>query len=368
MRRGNRGQRANQPGMHGRDRPADQPAPGMPDQVRVALAKRLDQPGDVTGQRPAVIPARRLVRVAVPAQIDRDRAKTRRAQRAQLRPPRPPELGKPCNSNTSGPLPCSATCNRMPLADTSRCVHGPGMRTVDGSGACDTAMLLGIAGPQRVDRVATAMPQRGGGVLDRLDGLLWRPDPLEPLEADPGQRGRAEQHQHEDHQEAEPQLGPRPERLVDAQRRSGQRERQRQQHQRQRDQEHHTAGEALLDLAGDLDSGQLDLGAQQGRQMRGRVLHQRTDRLLTRVGARSILGQRNGRDGGQPATVGCCRREVGSWSPGHRATTHPARLCGHVDTRGMTYKKRTGRPRSTRATGPVTFEVRFSLPARPGPA
>ena len=74
------------------DRPADHAAPAVPDDPGRGLAERADQPGDVARERPEVVAARGLVRVAVAAQVHRDGPEPRLGQRRQLAAPGPPEL------------------------------------------------------------------------------------------------------------------------------------------------------------------------------------------------------------------------------------------------------------------------------------
>jgi hypothetical protein len=80
--------------MQRRDRPADQAAPVVADDVRPRLAQSSDQAGDVTGEGPQVVAARGLVGVAVAAQVDRDGAVAAVGEPGELVTPRPPELGE----------------------------------------------------------------------------------------------------------------------------------------------------------------------------------------------------------------------------------------------------------------------------------
>jgi len=81
--------------MQGGGRPAHETAVGVADQRRAGVPERADEPVGVAGQCPAVVAARRLVGVAVPAQVDRDRTVTGVGERGELMPPAPPELAEP---------------------------------------------------------------------------------------------------------------------------------------------------------------------------------------------------------------------------------------------------------------------------------
>ena len=99
------GQRAHQPRVQRGDGPPDQAAPTVADDVRPGLPERPDQAGDVPGQRPQVVAARGLVRVAVAAQVDRGHPVPAIGQVDQLVPPGPPELRKPVQQHDQRPVP-----------------------------------------------------------------------------------------------------------------------------------------------------------------------------------------------------------------------------------------------------------------------
>ena len=75
--------------------PGEHAAPGVAGQVCPAFAERAHETGDVTGERPRVVAARGLVRIAVPAQIRRDRVEAGVGQGTELVAPGPPELREP---------------------------------------------------------------------------------------------------------------------------------------------------------------------------------------------------------------------------------------------------------------------------------
>src|SRR5215472_14039519 len=83
--------------------------------------------------------------------------------------------GKPCNSRTSGPSPLSAMWNRVPLAVTARCDHGPSAKTGD-----PPLPAIGSPGPggRRTGRVLVAAQQRQV-LLNRVPGLAQPGDPAE---------------------------------------------------------------------------------------------------------------------------------------------------------------------------------------------
>ena len=83
---------ADLPGCGDRDGPGDQPAPAVPDDDRVAGAKRPDDAGDVGGQGARVVAARRLVAGAVAAQVHGGGPVAGRRDGGQLVAPGPPEL------------------------------------------------------------------------------------------------------------------------------------------------------------------------------------------------------------------------------------------------------------------------------------
>ncbi len=58
------------------------------------MPERTDQSRDVVRERPAVVSARRLVRVAVTAQVHRDRPVTEIGEGGELVTPRPPQVGE----------------------------------------------------------------------------------------------------------------------------------------------------------------------------------------------------------------------------------------------------------------------------------
>ena len=89
MWRADHGDGPHHPGMQHRRRPADQPTVGVADERGRRVAQSPDQPGRITGQRPAVIPARRFVATAVAAKVDGHDAGVGQAR--QLMAPRPPE-------------------------------------------------------------------------------------------------------------------------------------------------------------------------------------------------------------------------------------------------------------------------------------
>ena len=78
-----------------RRRPAEQPAPVVPDDDRLPLAEGPYQRSDVGRQVRQVVAAGRLVAGAVPAQVGGDDAEAGGGQGDQLGPPRPPELREP---------------------------------------------------------------------------------------------------------------------------------------------------------------------------------------------------------------------------------------------------------------------------------
>ena len=156
-----RDQRAHPPRVQRGDRPADDAAPAVPDESRARLPERADQPGDVAGERPA----------------GRSRAAACRSRRsragrpATARYPRSASptswcrhvhqnSGNPCSRTTSGPSPHSATCSRMPLADTAGGSTGPGSRTERAGGPADAPTLSGGGGARSARR--GAVRRRGG--------------------------------------------------------------------------------------------------------------------------------------------------------------------------------------------------------------
>src|SRR3954470_5308818 len=125
--------------------------------------------------------------------------------------------GKPCSSRTSGPSPVSAACRRTPLAEMSRCVHGPGSRTLVASGRPPGRTVTrrcrsdggGLAAAQRDPPVAHRGPLTVaftrrlpvddlGQVAEGLDGPFRLLDLLHPADAEEGSEGR-EQHQQSPH-------------------------------------------------------------------------------------------------------------------------------------------------------------------------
>lgn len=81
--------------MQRRERPRDGPAEVVADDDGVLLAEGADDPGDVGSGILQVIAARRLVRGAVAAQVERGDPEAGVDERRELVPPRPPELREP---------------------------------------------------------------------------------------------------------------------------------------------------------------------------------------------------------------------------------------------------------------------------------
>ena len=250
---------------------ASSPPQAWPTRCARRLAERLDQARDVTGQGQAVVAARWLVRVAVAAQVHGDRAVARRRPSAVSWCRQDHQnSGNPCSSSTSGPSPSSATCSRMPLADTSRCVHGPATR--------DGRRVRWQPSARSV--VVAAVAQGGDGVLGRVDRPLRRADLLAPCGSRGTRTAPAVSSISTKTIRNAAHSGSRQSSSVEAEREE--QEEQAEQQHGQRDDEEDAALDALLDLAGDLGLGELDLGSDQGGQVRGRVADEAADRRFGR--------------------------------------------------------------------------------------
>jgi hypothetical protein len=81
-------------GVQHRRRPGQQAAPVVPDHDGLAFAERPDQGRHVAGERGQVVPPRRLVAGAVPAEVGRDHPETGVGEVGKLGTPGPPELRK----------------------------------------------------------------------------------------------------------------------------------------------------------------------------------------------------------------------------------------------------------------------------------
>src|SRR5690606_15133665 len=94
-----------------------------------------------------------------------------------------------------------ATCSEMPFAETVRWAQGPGVRTLDGSGACFTS-----AGGQLTRRGLLGLlgPQRRSGLLDAVDGAFRRLDLAHPLVSQERAQAGDQQHDAEDDRERRP--------------------------------------------------------------------------------------------------------------------------------------------------------------------
>ncbi len=87
-------ERGDDAGVQRGDRPPDHAAPAVADDPGGRFAECADQAGDVTRERPQVVAARGLVRVAVAAQVHGDGVEARVREDGQLATPGPPELGE----------------------------------------------------------------------------------------------------------------------------------------------------------------------------------------------------------------------------------------------------------------------------------
>ena len=146
---------------------ASMPPHACPTRCALALAERLDQPADVAGERPRVVAARRLVRVAVAAQVDRDRAVTGVAERGRAggarstRTRRSRAAAAPAGPRRSPRR--AAGCRWRGRRGAST---GPSSRTVDGSGAHGGGAQRSAVQPRCgssavVPRLVAAVAQRG---------------------------------------------------------------------------------------------------------------------------------------------------------------------------------------------------------------
>ena len=194
----------------------------------------------------------------------------------------------------------------MPLACTSRWRHGPSIRVTDGSGGAiyQPEGSAGVAALRRMQRrcrgLVVTRCQRRPRLLDRFDGLLRAADAPDLEVAEQRQRDGDHHHDPEHDQEGRPSPDPGVEQFGEEEE---EKERRVEQHHQRQDEED-AAGQALLDVAGDLGAGQFDLGAHQRRHLRGRVLDQLADRRIG--GQRVRVDQRNrGHRAGTPSLRSC---------------------------------------------------------------
>ena len=158
------------------------------------------------------------------------------------------------------------------------------MRTTDGSGGAITSLtdrgrLRRAASPfGDVSALSLSCPgvSASRSFLHRLDGLLWPADAAHLEIAEQRQHRGGEHHDAEHDQEGHPPPQPGVEQFGEEEE---EKERGVEQHHQRQDEED-AAGEALLDVAGDLGVGQFDLGPHQRRHLRRRVFDEVTDRRV----------------------------------------------------------------------------------------
>ena len=305
-------ERGDEAGVQRGDRPADHAAPAVADDPGRGFAECADQAGDVTGERPQVVAARGLVRVAVAAQVHGDGVEARVREGGQLATPGPPELGEAVQEHDERCTRVAAL--REVQADA---VRGdvtvlprsgePDRRGVGGrAGHVAAAPLRGpVSAPTRRSGhpargarrngpgAATCRPTRGGSRSSAPACGSCGPS---------GSRGtrtaRHQNHQDEDDGERHPPEEPEGEQLGQGE----EEEEEAEQADRAGDGEEHAAGDALADLRGDLGLGELDLGAHEVAQLRGDVGDQRADRFAVRAAApsRARAGSTGARAGRPP--------------------------------------------------------------------
>ena len=146
------------------------------------------------------------------------------------------------------------------------------MRTTDGSGLWGhyqpDGSAVGFAAVFPSDALdclglVVTRGQRLGNLLDRFDGLLRSSDAPHLEVAEQCERGGDDDHEAEDDEERHPPPQPRVEELGEEEE---EKERRVEEHNEREDEED-AAGEALLDVAGDLGLRQFHLGAHQRRHL-----------------------------------------------------------------------------------------------------
>ena len=170
----------------------------------------------------------------------------------------------------------STTWNRMPLAWTSRCRHGPSMRVIEGSGGLELGDG-GRGGTLDLRSGPVVAAEHRAGLLDGFDGLLGAADFAHLAPAEQAEYPGAQQHADKNDQERHPPPDPGVQQFCHEEEEE---EGGVQQDHTGKDEEN-TAGHALLDVPGDLRAGQFDFGADQGRDLGGGVPDQLTDRRIS---------------------------------------------------------------------------------------
>ena len=132
--------------------PGHRRAPVVPGDHRRSLAERVEQADHVADQvqERVLLDLLRRVGLAVAAHVGRDGVEAGLGQGAELVAPGVPGFGKAVAEDDERPAPCSATCMRMPLVSTKRCVG-----SVIGPLAADRSRPLqvrGRPGPENTPR------------------------------------------------------------------------------------------------------------------------------------------------------------------------------------------------------------------------